>query len=64
MDTCAGYHFGQHELARELEAGKLKYNFKRQPCPEGSWMVKHDGKYYLQYATPGQHPNGIVILCW
>ena len=53
MDTCAGYHFGQHELARELEAGKLKYNFKRQPCPEGSWMVKHDGKYYLQYATPG-----------
>lgn len=22
MSTCAGYHFGQSELSRELEAGK------------------------------------------
>ncbi len=53
MSTCAGYHFGQSELSRELEAGKKKYNFVKAPCPEGSWVVKHDGKYYFQYATPG-----------
>jgi xylan 1,4-beta-xylosidase len=23
------------------------------PCREGSWMTFHDGKYYLQYASPG-----------
>ena len=23
------------------------------PWVEGSWMTKHDGKYYLQYAVPG-----------
>ena len=53
VKTCAGFHLGKHELARELEAGKMKYKFQNGPCPEGSWMVKHDGKYYLQYATPG-----------
>jgi hypothetical protein len=30
------------------------YNDKPEnPWIEGSWMTKHDGKYYLQYATPG-----------
>ncbi|MFQ9709424.1 MAG: family 43 glycosylhydrolase [Bifidobacterium dentium] len=24
---------------------------------EGAWMTKHDGKYYLQYATPGTEYN-------
>ena len=28
-------------------------NKKENPWTEGSWMTKHDGKYYLQYATPG-----------
>ena len=25
----------------------------RKPYIEGAWMTKHDGRYYLQYATPG-----------
>ena len=30
------------------------YNEKTDnPWIEGSWMTKHDGKYYLQYAAPG-----------
>lgn len=30
------------------------YNDKPdKPWIEGSWMTKHNGKYYLQYATPG-----------
>jgi len=30
------------------------YNNKNvRPWIEGSWMTKHDGKYYLQYAGPG-----------
>jgi xylan 1,4-beta-xylosidase len=30
------------------------YNDKPDnPWIEGSWMTKHDGKYYLQYAVPG-----------
>ena len=30
------------------------YNEKDDsPWVEGSWMTKHDGKYYLQYAVPG-----------
>jgi hypothetical protein len=30
------------------------YNTKNvRPWIEGSWMTKHDGKYYLQYAGPG-----------
>jgi hypothetical protein len=31
------------------------YNNKKDVNPwiEGSWMTKHDGKYYLQYAGPG-----------
>jgi hypothetical protein len=27
------------------------------PYVEGSWMTKHDGKYYLQYAAPGTEWN-------
>lgn len=53
MDTCPGYNFGKHEMSRELEAGPMKYKFSNTPCAEGSWVVKHDGKYYFQFATPG-----------
>jgi len=28
-------------------------NDSANPWTEGSWMTKHNGKYYLQYATPG-----------
>ena len=26
---------------------------QKRPFLEGAWMTKHDGKYYLQYASPG-----------
>jgi hypothetical protein len=28
------------------------------PFIEGSWMTKHDGKYYLQYGAPGTEMSG------
>ena len=31
--------------------------FSRKPYIEGAWMDKHNGKYYLQYATPGTQYN-------
>ena len=35
------------------------YNNKDvNPWIEGSWMTKHDGKYYLQYAGPGTEYKG------
>lgn len=54
LDECeGGYEFGRREIYDEIEAPQWKGRFDRLPCEEGSWMVKHNGKYYLQYATPG-----------
>ena len=46
-----------------FNSNKEKYGWERSgdyneinptnPWIEGSWMTKHDGKYYLQYAVPG-----------
>ena len=46
-----------------------------KPFIEGSWMTKHDGKYYLQYGAPGtefsgygdgvyvcDHPLGLLLI--
>ena len=33
--------------------GKNNANTFMHPFIEGSWMTKHDGKYYLQYGAPG-----------
>lgn len=42
------------------------YNDKEaNPWIEGSWMTKHDGKYYLQYAGPGtqfkSYSDGVYV---
>jgi len=42
------------------------YNtLKRRPFLEGSWMTKHNGKYYLQYSVPGtefkSYADGLYI---
>jgi len=42
------------------------YNIlKRRPYLEGSWMTKHNGKYYLQYSVPGtefkSYADGLYI---
>lgn len=35
----------------------LKAALSDNPYIEGAWMTKHDGKYYLQYASPGTQFN-------
>jgi xylan 1,4-beta-xylosidase len=45
--------------------GEYNDNIFLPPFIEGSWMTEHDGKYYLQYATPGTefktYADGIAI---
>jgi hypothetical protein len=54
VDTCrAGYQFGRREIYDEVQAPALQGKYQREPCPEGAWIVKHNDRYYLQYATPG-----------
>lgn len=54
VNECkSGYHFGRRELFDEIDASEWVGKFKKIPCPEGAWVVKNNGKYYLQYATPG-----------
>lgn len=36
---------------------QLRGWFGNNPYVEGAWMTKHDGKYYLQFATPGTEYN-------
>lgn len=54
VNECkSGYQFGRRELYDEIDATQWVGKFKKIPCPEGAWVVKNEGKYYLQYATPG-----------
>ena len=54
VNECnSGYHFGRRELYDEIDASAWVNKFKKIPCTEGAWIVKNNGKYYLQYATPG-----------
>ncbi len=36
---------------------KLRHVFGNAPYIEGAWMNKHNGKYYLQYSSPGTEFN-------
>jgi xylan 1,4-beta-xylosidase len=56
-ESVSGYQFGRRELYDKTDASSWKGKFSRIPCPEGSWMIKHDKKYYLMYATPGTISN-------
>ncbi|HEY3267050.1 MAG TPA: family 43 glycosylhydrolase [Armatimonadota bacterium] len=38
--------------------GEANDNTFLKPFIEGAWMTKHDGKYYLQYASPGTEFSG------
>lgn len=52
-------------IANAPEGQVVDENLKRQlhgwfgnnPYVEGAWMTKHDGRYYLQFATPGTEYN-------
>ncbi len=45
--------------------GELMDNTFLDPFIEGSWMTKHNGKYYLQYGAPGTefsgYADGVVV---
>lgn len=52
-DYEAGYHFGRREIYDEIDARHWQGRFRWLPSPEGAWVVRHNDKYYLQFATPG-----------
>jgi xylan 1,4-beta-xylosidase len=55
--VCFPSDFADHgwEVAGEDNRGDLHPDGSKQIAPwtEGSWMTKHAGTYYLQYASPG-----------
>jgi hypothetical protein len=52
-DLFGGYERGRRELLGEEDTGAWLNKFTILPCQEAAWMTRHDGRYYLQYATPG-----------
>ena len=52
-DLFGGYERGRRELLGEEDTGAWLNKFTILPCQEAAWMTKHNGRYYLQYATPG-----------
>lgn len=45
------------EATPEQYRPMLKAALSDNPYIEGAWMTKHEGKYYLQYASPGTQFN-------
>ncbi len=52
-DFFGGYERGRRELLGEEDTRAWLGKFKILPSPEAAWMTQHNGRYYLQYATPG-----------
>lgn len=52
-DFVGGYERGRRELVAETDTGAWLGKFKMLPCQEAAWMTKRNGRYYLQYSTPG-----------
>jgi hypothetical protein len=50
-----GLHADLHGWER---FGEFNDNTFLNPFIEGSWMTKHDGRYYLQYGAPGTEFSG------
>lgn len=52
-EFASGYERGRRELVGETDTGAWLNRFTLLPCQEAAWMTKHNGRYYLQYSTPG-----------
>lgn len=52
-EYTSGYHLGRREIYDEIDARDWEGRFRWLPSPEGAWVVRHNDKYYMQYATPG-----------
>lgn len=50
-------HGGDVSEIPEEQMNMLRQIFGNDPFIEGPWMDKHNGKYYLQYASPGTEYN-------
>lgn len=48
-----GYNLTEKGFNAELDAAGFEGKCQAMPCPEGPWMTRYNGRYYLQYATPG-----------
>jgi xylan 1,4-beta-xylosidase len=46
-------HHGWERSGEDNLGAVMTEGFRIGPYVEGSWMTKHDGMYYLQYAAPG-----------
>ena len=61
LDMNNRFHFKGNSIAliysdrynHGFEMGADDNTLNVNPWNEGTWMTKHNGKYYLQYATPG-----------
>jgi len=52
-ELSGGYERGRRELQDEPDTGAWLKKFTTMPCQEATWMTKRNGRYYLQYSTPG-----------
>lgn len=47
----------ESEEQKEELLDSVRKVLSNEPYIEGAWMDKHNGKYYLQYSSPGSHYN-------
>lgn len=52
-ELTGGIELGRREIFAETDTGAFFDSFRILPCQEGAWMTRANGRYYLQYATPG-----------
>jgi len=58
LDRCGYERLGEdHEPAPSKSLFGRLMGVDKAPYIEGPWMTKYNGKYYLQYATPGTQYN-------
>jgi hypothetical protein len=59
-----GIERGRRELVAEVDTAAWLGRFRNRPCQEAAWMTEQNGRFYLQYATPGTvtHWYGDVVM--
>lgn len=52
-ELAGGIELGRREIFAETDTRLFHHKFRMLPCQEGAFMLKENGKYFLNYATPG-----------
>lgn len=52
-ELAGGIELGRREIFAETDTRGFHHKFRILPCQEGAFMLKANGRYYLNYATPG-----------